>query len=248
MILPPELIDEVLIHLRHDKKTLRNCSLVAKSWTYPSQKYLYTRIRVAPSTYQKWRGIASPTSVELLRHVHSLSCHKFLSLHVLQRDYLKSFHGLQNLTLEQVHNVGLDTVESFLAFQNTLSSLSLFHVCFTLDAFIKLLGYFPNVRELRLYNPTFDTEHLTTPPPNSKPPRGALHLSLSSARDTDILLRGLCALELEYDELDIYENPGASASPVHPAIFACGKTLAHLNLCLRDCKFQTLHNSITSVA
>ena len=40
MILSPELVDEILVHLRHDKQALRKCSLVSKLWTYPSQKLL----------------------------------------------------------------------------------------------------------------------------------------------------------------------------------------------------------------
>ena len=124
--LPPELVDEILIHLRHDKKALCHCSLVAKSWTYSSQKLLYARVHITPSAYQTRQEIASPTSTELLQHVHSLTCHQFQSLHELHKDYLKSFHRLQRLTLDGVDGVDSDVVNLFPAFQNTLSSLSLF--------------------------------------------------------------------------------------------------------------------------
>ena len=100
--LPPELVDEILIHLRHDKKALCHCSLVAKSWTYSSQKLLYARVHITPSAYQTRQEIASPTSTELLQHVHSLTCHQFQSLHDLHKDYLESFHRLQRLTLDDV--------------------------------------------------------------------------------------------------------------------------------------------------
>ena len=247
MVLPPELVDEILIHLRRNKQALQNCSLVAKSWTYPSQKLLYSRVHITPSTYRTWQEIASPTSAELLQHAHSLTCFRIDSLHGLHEDYLKSFHHLQELNLDQVYDIKLDTVNLFQAFQNTLSSLSLSRVSLTLDAFIKLLGYFPNLRELRLTEPAFDSEHRTVPPPSTSP-RGTLSLLLSSARNTDILLRGLCELEPEYNELHIYElGDSTSTSPVHTVISACEKTLTHLQLGLRDCKLHTLHNSITSL-
>ena len=50
--LPCELVDEIVTHLRCDERALRNCSLVARSWTYPSQKLLYARIYITPETYK----------------------------------------------------------------------------------------------------------------------------------------------------------------------------------------------------
>ena len=40
--LPQELLDEIVAHLPSDDvKTLRACSLVAKSWVYPAQRLLF---------------------------------------------------------------------------------------------------------------------------------------------------------------------------------------------------------------
>ena len=245
MILPPELVDEILIHLRHDNQALRNCSLIAKSWAYPSQKLLYARVRITPSTYQTWQRIASPTSANLLRHVHSLNCLQFQSLHDLQEDYLQSFHRLQRLALHDVDNVKPDTVDLFSAFQNTLSSLYLFRVSLTLDAFIKLLCYLPKLRELYLSEPTFDSNHWTTPPPGSTPPRGSLSLCGFSAESTDILLRGLHELKPEYDGLKLVEVSGNSTIHAHSIISTCEKTLTHLTLGPCDRTLYALYN-ITS--
>ena len=121
-----------------------------------SHSFLYACVRITPSTYQTWREISSPTSAELLQHVHSSARHRFQSLHDFRDDYLKSLHRLQHLTLNWVRNVDLDSVNLFAAFQNTLSSLSLFYVSPALDAFIKLLGYLPKLRKPISLNP-----HLT---------------------------------------------------------------------------------------
>ena len=247
MTVPQELVEEIIVHSRHDNQVLQNCSLVAKLWAYPSQKLLYTRIRVTPSTYKTWQEIASPTSANLLRHVHTLTFHQFESLHDFQDDYLKSFHHLQHLSLDQVHNVDLDTVNLFPAFQNTLSLLNLFRVSFTVDAFINLIGHFPKLEELHVSEPTFDSERQTVPPP-STPPRGALRFFVLPAKSADILLPALCELELEYHELEIYEVLGRSTSHVPSLVSTCGKTLTHLKLGPHDGKLHTLYNSITSIA
>ena len=246
MILPQELVEEILVHLRHDNKALRNCSLVAKSWTYPSRKLLYTRISITPSAYRTWQEIASPTTAELLQHVHSLRCLWFNSLYDLHEDYLKSFRRLRKLDLNEVYYES-DATNLFPAFQNTLSSLSLSRISFNLDVFIKLLGYFPNLRELYLYYLTLYTKHLTTPPPTSTPLHGTLSLDSLSPKSTNILLRALCELEPEYDELvffDFYGNP----SHVRSLFSTCEKTLTRLNIGPDDCKLHTLHINITGIA
>ena len=247
MILPPELVDEILAHLQQDNQALQNCSLVAKSWTYPSQKLLYTRVNVTPSNYGTWQEIASPTSANLLRHVHSLTCGQFQSFHDIHEDYLKSFHRLQRLSLHKSGNIESNIVDLFSAFRSTLSSLSLSDLPLTLDAFTNLLGYFPNLRDLRLTDLTFGAEHRTTLPP-STPLRGALSLFMcSTTNNTDLLLRGLCEFKLEYDELEIFAVYG-NPSHVRSLISACEKTLTHLILGPHDCKLHTLHNNIINTA
>ena len=148
----------MLIYLRLNHQALGNCSLVAKSWTYSSQKPIYSCIYISPSSYQKWRKIASPTSARLFQCVYSLTCLRLKSLYHLHGDFLKLFDHLQHFTLDQVHDVDLDAVNLLSAFWNTLLSLSLLRTSLTLDAFIKLLGYFPNLREFSLTAPTFYAE------------------------------------------------------------------------------------------
>ena len=241
MIFPPELVDEILAHLRHNRKTLRHCSLVAKSWAYSCQKLLYTRIYITPLAYDIWRGIASPTSAELYRHVRSLTIRQTWALPDSYEDYLKSFYRLQHLTLVEVIDINLDIVNLFLPFQNTLSSLSLCYVSLTSDAFIKLLGYFPNLRVFRLTAPTFYSNPRTVPPPPT-PLRGTLRLSDSFGKKGDTLLRQLCDLKLEYDELDLHRV--SSCTPrIHSLVSACEKTLTRLTLSSWNSKFHALIKS-----
>ncbi|KAK0435086.1 uncharacterized protein EV420DRAFT_348801 [Desarmillaria tabescens] len=43
-VLPQELIDAVIDENHTDKETLRTCSLVSRSWTYPSQRRIFSHI------------------------------------------------------------------------------------------------------------------------------------------------------------------------------------------------------------
>ena len=165
--------------------------------------------------------------------------HQFRSPHDFHDDYLRLFHHHSS---DQIHNVDLDSVNLFLAFQNTLSSLTLFRVDFSLDAFITLIHHFHKLEEHHLSEPTFDSDRQTVSPPVT-PPRGALRLFVLSEKSADILLLALCEQELEYDELEIYKVFGRSTSLVS----TCGTTVMHLKLGPHDGNFHTLHDSITSI-
>ena len=143
---------------------------------------------------------------------------------------------LRHLALHNIGDIESNTVDLFPSFQNTLSSLSLHRVRLTLDTFIKLLGYFPNLKQLTLHDSAFDPERWATPLPPTHP-RGKLTLSALSEEDTDALLWGLRQLEPEYDELNFLEVYGNS---IHSIISTCNKTLKRLQLSRRVCKFHTI--------
>ena len=235
MALPPELIDEILTYLRDDKPALLNCSLIAKSWVYPSQKLLYTDVRLTPKTYRIWQENSSPTSAELLQHVRTLSWHHFLQLS--HRDYFGSLHRLERLAFRDFVRVESNITNIFSAFHTTLSSLSLSHVSLTWVAFIKVVDYFPNLRDLHLDQSLFVGDPRAVPP-LSRPPQGKLHLSLLSPDVTSMLSNGLPASELRYDELEIIDVLDYTPSRIQPIVSACGKTLTRLALNLFSCKFQ----------
>ena len=52
MELPQELIDEIIDHIDpcDDKRSLRNCSLVARSWRFASQKSLFKVVEISEGT------------------------------------------------------------------------------------------------------------------------------------------------------------------------------------------------------
>jgi hypothetical protein len=238
MALPPELIDEILTYLQDDEKTLQNCSLIAKSWAYSSQKLLCAHVHLTPWTYRRWRETVSPTSAELLQHVRTMDCRAFHTLHPSHGDYFRSLRRLERLALRVFVRIEPDITNLFLAFQSTLSSLSLSRVSITWIAFINVVDYFPNLKDLHLSQSSFvgDCREI---PPLSKPPRGKLCLFTLSSDDMSILSSGLSASVLRYNELEItnifVQIPSRA---IRSIISTCGKTLTRLVLGSYDCKFR----------
>ena len=166
MSLPPELIDMIVCNLAPDILSLRRCSLIAKSWTYPSRKWLFKNVVISARTHQLWLDRISPGNVELLRNVRFLayifnkrawdrimpSLCRIDSLSY----YLPSFHHLEKLELSCMllgpkvpQQIGL-----FSAFQHTLSALSLCGCRATSNALIAIVNYFPLLIDLHLWRLT----------------------------------------------------------------------------------------------
>ena len=228
MALPPELVDEILTQLRDDKQTLLNCSLIAKSWAYPSQKLLHDwHLCFIPETYRTWQETASPTRMELLPRVRSLTYRNFDSLYPFPRDHLKSFHRLQQITLR---NINLDIQSNIInylpASQNTLSSLYLANVSIYSTALVDLINHFPNLRDLHLYQSYIHQARHTAPFFGS--PRGKLCLTALTSVAVSTLLSCLLELELGYDELEIVNFGETAHFWLSPLIPPCRKTLACL--------------------
>ena len=216
MNLLPELIDEIISYLPLDEpQALRNCSLVSKSWIYPSRKRLFEGVHIRKSDYNLWTERISPENVELLHHVRSLTY--VLDMTVWFRhpeyridslgSYLPSFDQLENLGLFSVLLLS-DTphqIEHFSAFRHTLSSLSLRGCHVSSSALITILNYFSSLvnLELRALVHEVDGEPV---PPLSRPLRGGL--SVQQFRDCDVsLLDRLSDPPPECDELVICGFP-----------------------------------------
>jgi hypothetical protein len=157
MNLPPELLEEIIEHLpSYDKRTLRSCSLVTKSWIFPSQKRLFESVGIRPGNLQSWLDNISPTNVELLGHVRMLSYTEYPRemigpVHLTLRDYFPSFRQLRRLTMcfTRISSFPQQT-ELFSAFQHTLSEICLWDCSVTRSAFVALINYFPNLACLDL--------------------------------------------------------------------------------------------------
>ena len=208
MLLPQELIDEIFSYLPpSDPQTIRNLSLVAKSWVHCSQKRLFHTVSISQSTYNSWVDSISPANLELLHHVRSLTYtidptawvpgYRIDSL----GDYLPSFRNLESLVLSSMDLPPAITqqVENFSAFRHTLSSLSLWSCYVSSGALITLVNYFPNLTDLQLRAPKHKTDYMPFPP-LSRPLRGRLSVQTFRRHDLPVLDR-LSDLPPDLDEL-----------------------------------------------
>jgi hypothetical protein len=208
MELPQELIDEIIGHLpKCCPRYLQVCSLVAKSWTHPSQKRLFEDIDMSSRDLRSWLKNISPTDVELLGHIHSLSylMPQWIGpLHRNLRDYLPSFQQLRYLKLSGTIPLLPQQIEIFSAFQHTLSEISLSYGDVTIKGLIALINYFPNLARLHLSYLRYDKEDGPFPP-LSRPLLEGLFISWNSAYDLD-LFDELSELGLRANEVVITQT------------------------------------------
>ena len=246
MNLPLELLDEILSYLAPHNQSLRNCSLVARSWLHPSRKRLFENVYIQDTDHQSWLDNISPTNTELLQHVHSFC---FASSQPWGRNppfeyiniddlyvYFPSFHRLHTINLSDVH-ISSDIperIEMFSHCQQVLSSLILVDVSLPWRSFTTLIDYFPNLRNLELSTLAFDDDNIN-PPPLSRPLRGKLCFYLSEAATvvafSDWLFTGPV---VEYDEL-VVDVGYFSAAHFQQIITACEKSLKRLKLEVCEC-------------
>jgi len=156
MNLPPELLDEIIDHIS-DEQSLRNCSLVAKSWVYPSRRQIFEFVDIwRDGPLYMWLDAISPTNIGVLQHVRSVQCRSYLhpdSPHPpagFLHDYWPSFHHLERLAFSSGFLPPYTQIPIFSAFRHSLLSLSLRSCGVRIDGLVTLVDYFPNLAHLEL--------------------------------------------------------------------------------------------------
>ena len=254
MKFPQELLDKIFSHLpNRDVETLRACSLVETSWVYPAQTLLFSSVVLNTSTYLSWEEKISPNNTELLGHVRSF--HYWAPSPDPPRlpspshidgpiRYLLSFRQLRTLTLSsmRIEPTFSQQVNIFSAFQHTLSSLSIWAISLPWSAFIALIDYFPNLRNLEICNLHYhkDDRQSTT---LSRPLLGGLSIIHFTTEALAAFSDQLPRMQVAYDELTIFDNRFLpSATEYYQLIInSCGKSLLHLNIHPSECFPQQLY-------
>ena len=250
MSLPRELVEEILSHLQvHGKRgqqSLRNCSLVAKSWINPSRRRLFETVVIRTRDRQSWLDKISPSNTELLRHVRSFcfsgsapqegpdSLAQFTDIEDLYV-YFPSFSRLHTIGLSETHVSSKvpEQIEMFSSCQQVLSSLTLATVSLPWRSFIALIDYFPNLRNLELSSLSFEDDN-RNPAPLSRPLRGKLCVYLSEEEHLIALSDWFAGLEVEYEKL-VVDVGFVSGTYSRHIVTACQKTLKRLSFQL--CEF-----------
>lgn len=223
-LFPPELLEKVLGHLPpDDKQSLRNCSLVAKSWIHPSRARLFKTVNVMQrERLWSWSTRITPENAELLRHVRSLFCGIYTSpgegtdpVHFL-RCYFPSLPQLRLLLLTSGHLQSVTQIGVPFGFQYTLKHLSLCDCRTTISALATVINYFPNLDQLDLHYLSHEVDSQPTPPLS----RALRKISVTEpdTRDDLGILDQLFELGPQCDEISIKINALVAPSLIQRVI------------------------------
>ena len=159
--LPCKLLDEIVSHLpRDDKESLRNFSLVAGSWTRPSQRRLFETIGPL-SAETLWSNLndGSPNNIKVFSYVRSLSVKIDLSPQQPSDALVRPpHHGsplfphLRRMVMHYGSPSAFPQLGMTLASQNTLEYLSLIFCRISISKLVTLINNFPNLVRIKLGN------------------------------------------------------------------------------------------------
>ena len=251
-LLPPEIWDEILGYIPTDRKgrlTLIACALVATWWMEPSQRRLFSSVKINDQNRERWISgvILSESRNRLLQYIRSLQ--RFLSgyRYPLQKllkgsgEYLSALRSLE-LANVRIERLDKELHSSFSAFRETLTNLTLKSFTTSFTALIALVDYFPNITSLQLGWLSRLEPDEGPFPLLSQPLRGRIHICPPLPHCLEFIDR-FAKLDQEYEELVIDSATVALRTEYLERIlqFSAG-TVKHLRLLGeldRDYSFHT---------
>lgn len=238
--LPQEVLDVIIGYLpADDMQSFRNCSLVAKSWIYPSRRRLFRVINtLQEATLWSRLNEVSPKNVELLQHVRSLSVRIDTSLHRrsvaptgFPHDDSPLFPRLKRLILYSGGPPSIAQLGVSLAPPHSLEYLCLCCCRVTISTLATLINHFPNLIHLKLLSLFHDVDNEPIPP-LSRPLR-KLTVDEPDIYDEPGILDQLLELKPQCEEVTISVFPLTAPSLTQRIIDGVEKTVKRLNLVSR---------------
>ena len=235
--LPEEVLDEILGHLPSgDMQSFQNCSLVAKSWIYPSRRRLLEVVgTLKEPALWSWLNDVSSGNVELLQHVRYLSVRIDPSLRIRPgicvnppRVDTPFFPCLKTLVLYSGCPPSIARLGVSLAPQHTLESLRLYRCRVTISTLATLINHFPNLVHLRLCG-IIDGVDDKPIPPLCRPLR-ILSVNEPDSLDKPGILDQLMQLRPQCDVATISVCPNAAPSLAQRIVNGVDATLKQLTL------------------
>ena len=236
--LPQELIDEIIgSFTADDKQSLRNCSLVAKSWRTLSQRRLFESIEIGVqrgAALQPWMNKFSPGD-GILQHVRSLFVanvspfqrSRSQVIDPFLRIHLPSFPQLRRLTFSH-ENLQLIVQLGALASRHTIKYLCLTRCHTTITTLVTLINSFPNLLHLQLLD--LSSEAVNEPIPPLSRPLQTLSVNEPNTLDDPGILDQLMALQPQCEGVTISISTFVAPSLTQRVINGVEETVKRLNL------------------
>lgn len=249
MSIPQEILDEIIDTIAGGphaatspirRRVLRDCSLVARSWTRRSQKYLFASVCLTPENIDSWCRVNSRSPDALTHHVRILevkqsdepSAPKFEPGTMEAASPHLHFPNLEALTLSQWDNLGTFPLPRIFG-QYSIPSLRTLTVLDSIsngDVLLELAALFPSVDEF-VIDSAYTTDERITKTFSFPDCIRWRTLRLISIDDSMMgVLDVIAGLHLQCETLDISYELLDKPSPIMRLIRACSVTLKSMRL------------------
>ena len=199
--LPQEIFYQITSYLSlDDKKSLRNCSLVARSWRRASQRRLFESVKIPLGNLGSWlRGGVFGFS----GYTRQLTCYKEKGATPWPTEESlgkRSDFKLEHLTLCSAYVLSLDRINLFSVFKQSLSGITLSKCDVKKSVLVSLIEYFPRLERLCLEELLCGDPYEETHVSLSRDPLKKLRINKGPGGSLE-LLQELTKLGLRSDEV-----------------------------------------------
>ena len=199
--LPQEIFYQIISYLSlDDKESLRNCSLVARSWRRASQRRLFESAKIPLGNLGSWlRG----SVYGLSRYTRQLTCYKEKVVTPWPTEEslgILSEFQLEHLTLCSAIVLFPLQIDSFSVFKQSLSSMTLSGCDVKKSVLVSLIEYFPKLERLCLEELFCSSRYEENPLSLSRDPLKKLRINKGPGESLE-LLQELSEMGLRSDEV-----------------------------------------------
>lgn len=241
MDLPQEIVDKVIDNLAFDPETLKSTSLVCKSWTHQSRRWLFHYVPIdSLGKLEMWSQSISPDPDGIAsypRHI-LLSLGVWVEPETLDQfhDHIRSFSRVERLVISGLKSFGFDATSTLRYFGNfaaTVRRLELVYSAGTPASMVSFICAFPLLDDLTIEfyaratpDGPEDQGEVTYPTPSFK---GKFKL-LDIPCEQNPVVESLCALPLSFHTISVSSHNTGRLSELVSLVNKCGETLRSLRI------------------
>ena len=149
--LPQELVDEILDHLAEDTRTLRSCSLVAKSWISPSRRHLFSTLVLNPEGILEWNKTFPNPEDSPAGHVRQLFIPFQTNVPINFADRMPYFSNVQQLCFTSLYASVPSSISALGPLPPTIRSVGFTLSTIPIADFISVIQQLPNLDDLSFW-------------------------------------------------------------------------------------------------